>query len=142
VDSGVSFSGIVETTNLIRREDIGGINIAYLVNYVPREAPLFSMDADTLITRSVDELAAVVPTFTPGQILESHVFRAAFVEPVWTLRYSALMPRHSLLNDSLFLLTTAQLYPQINSTSSCVQQVRDVFGRVVSDVTDPAGVRV
>lgn len=127
VESGVSFSGIVETTNLIRREDLGGISLVYLVNYVPREDPLFSMEPSLLISRSTKELESNFSTFRSDQILEAHVFKAAFVEPVWTLHYSTRMPERALLNDSLYVLTTAQLYPQINSTSNCVSQVRDVL---------------
>jgi len=137
VESDVSFAGIVETTNLIRREDLGGISLVYLVNYVPREDPLFSMDPEVLITRSIDELRRVFPTFAPGSVLESHVHRAAFVEPVWTVNYSARLPRRALLDDSLFVLTTAQLYPAINSTSNCVAQVREVFPRLATPIIAP-----
>jgi protoporphyrinogen oxidase len=131
VDSGVSFAGVVETTNLIRREDIGGLNLVYLVNYVPREDPLFSMDADALIARSLAELGSVFPAFQPGAVVEAHVHRAAFVEPVWTVNYSSRLPRPALLDDSLFVLTTAQLYPAINSTSNCVANVREILPRLL-----------
>lgn len=131
VDSGVSFAGIVETTNLIRREDIGGVNLVYLVSYVSREDPEFSMDSEALVSRSLGELASVFPTFSPGSVLESHVHRAAFVEPVWTVNYSARLPQRALLNDSLFVLTTAQLYPDINSTSNCVSKVRAVLPQLI-----------
>jgi protoporphyrinogen oxidase len=131
VESGVSFAGIVETTNLIRREDLGGISLVYLVNYVPQTDPLFKADADGLIERSVGELSRVFPSFNPGQVLESHVHRAAFVEPVWTVNFSDRLPRRALLGDTLFVLTTAQLYPEINSTSNCVSQVRESFDRLV-----------
>jgi protoporphyrinogen oxidase len=132
VESGVSFAGIVETTNLIRREDLGRISLVYLVNYVPQTDPLFKGDADELIERSVGELSRVFPSFSPGQVLESHVHRAAFVEPVWTVNFSDRLPRRALLDDTLFVLTTAQLYPEINSTSNCVSQVRESFGRLVA----------
>jgi protoporphyrinogen oxidase len=132
VDSGVSFSGIVETTNLIRREDLGDINLVYLVNYVPREDPLFSMESTELSSRSAKELQAVVPSFKPSHIIESHVSRAAFVEPVWTLDYSTRMPQRALLGNSLFVLSTAQLYPEINSTSNCIAQVKETFQHLVA----------
>ena len=54
------------------------------------------------------------------------------MEPVWTVNYSDRMPRRVLLNDSLFVLTTAQLYPEINSTSNCVSQVRESFARLAT----------
>ena len=132
VDSGVSFSGIVETTNLVRREDLGGINLVYLINYVPRESTLFSMEPSALISRSAKELESVFPAFNSKRILEAHVSRAAFMEPVWTLNYSSRMPSRVLLDGSLFVMTTAQLYPEINSTSNCVNQVKENFAALVS----------
>jgi len=132
VDSGASFAGIVETTNLIRREDLGGINLVYLVNYVPREDPLFSATEGELIEQSLPMLGNLFPHFNPSQVLEAHVHRAAFVEPRWALNYSSHMPRRILLNNSLFLLTTAQLYPEINSTSNCVKQVKEVFDQLIT----------
>ncbi len=132
VESGVSFSGIVETTALIHPEDLGGHHLAYLVNYVSRESPSFS-EADTdVIARSVAELQTLFNTFHPGQIVEAHVFRAALVEPMWTVNYSKRIPQRAWLGDSLFVLTTAQLYPDINSTSNCVKQVKEVFDRLVA----------
>jgi protoporphyrinogen oxidase len=133
VESGVSFAGVVETTNLIRRADLGGISLVYLVNYAPVEDPLFKMDSDALIERSMGELSRVFPSFNVGRVLESHVHRAAFVEPVWTVNYSDRVPRRALLNNSLFMLTTAQLYPEINSTSNCVTQVRDSFPSLIGE---------
>lgn len=132
VDSEASFSGIVETTNLIRREDLGGINLVYLVNYVPQDDPLFSADERQLIAQSVTKLEELFPTFKATQVLESHVHKAAFVEPLWTVNYSAVMPQRRFLDGSLFVLTTSQLYPEINSTSNCVQQVKEVFSQLVS----------
>jgi protoporphyrinogen oxidase len=132
VDSGVSFSGIVETTNLIRREDLGGINLVYLVNYVPREDPVFSATDGALINQYVPMVEKLFANFHASQVLEARVHRAAFVEPKWALNYSAHMPRRVLLNNSLFLLTTAQLYPEINSTSNCVKQVREVFNQLLT----------
>jgi protoporphyrinogen oxidase len=136
VDPGVSFAGIVETTNLIRREDLRGINLVYLVNYVPREDPLFSAAEGQLIAESISMLENLFPHFDASQVLEGHVHRAAFVEPVWALNYSSHMPRRILLNNTLFVLTTAQLYPEINSTSNCVKQVQDVFGDLASQPAD------
>ncbi len=139
VDSGASFSGIVETTNLIRREDLGGINLVYLVNYVPQEDPLFSADEGELITQSVTKLAELFPTFHANQVLEAHVHKAAFVEPLWTVNYSEVMPQRQFLDGSLFVLTTSQLYPEINSTSNCVQQVKAVFPQLITPLPASEG---
>jgi protoporphyrinogen oxidase len=135
VDSGVSFAGIVETTNLIRREDLGGISLVYLVNYMSREDPLFSADPEAVISQSLAELGSVFPEFNPASVLESHVHRAAFVEPVWTVNYSTRLPARALLDDTLFVLTTAQLYPAINSTSNCVAQVQGILPQLTGHPT-------
>lgn len=133
VDTGVSFSGIVETTNLIRRDDLGKINLVYLVNYVPTSDPLYTMDKESLISRSVRELETVFKTFSSDQVLEAHVSKAAFVEPVWTLNYSTQLPERLSLNGTLAILTTAQLYPEINSTSNCVSQVKTIIPELMAN---------
>jgi protoporphyrinogen oxidase len=130
VDSGVSFSGIVETTALIHREDVGGNSLVYLVNYVPRDSVHFRAPDDEILTRSIGDLQSLFPGFHLRQIVEARVSRAAFVEPLWTVGYSSRLPQRCLLNDSLFLLTTAQLYPEINSTSNCVKQVKSVLSHL------------
>jgi protoporphyrinogen oxidase len=135
VDSGVSFSGIVETTALIHREDVGGNSLVYLVNYVPRDSAQFRAPDDEILTQSIGELQSLFPEFHPGHIAESRVSRAAFVEPLWTVDYSSRLPQRSLLDDSLFVLTTAQLYPEINSTSNCVKQVKSVLDRLTAEST-------
>jgi protoporphyrinogen oxidase len=126
----------METTNLIRREDLGGISLVYLVNYVPSGHPLFSASERELISRSIAGLEKIFPHFHSSQVLEAHVHKAALVEPVWTLNYSSKLPHRTLLNNSLFLLTTAQLYPNINSTSNCVKQVNEIFKQLVAE-NDP-----
>ncbi len=133
VDSGVSFSGIVETTALIHRDDVGGNNLVYLVNYVPRNSAQFRAADEEILARSIGELRSLFPGFHPSQIVESRVSRAAFVEPLWTVDYSSRLPQRCLLNDSLFLLTTAQLYPEINSTSNCVKQVKSVLNHLTAE---------
>jgi len=128
VDSGTHFSGILETTNLIRSEDLGGLHLVYLVNYVSTQDPLFSVRENELIERSVQELEKLFLNFKTHQVLESRVFKAAFVEPVWTVNYSQRMPGRAFLDNSLYLLTTAQLYPEINSTGNCVKHVKENLG--------------
>jgi protoporphyrinogen oxidase len=136
VESDLSCGAIMETTNLIRREDLGGISLVYLVNYVPSGHPLFSASERELISRSIAGLEKIFPHFHSSQVLEAHVHKAALVEPVWTLNYSSKLPHRTLLNNSLFLLTTAQLYPNINSTSNCVKQVNEIFKQLVAE-NDP-----
>jgi protoporphyrinogen oxidase len=136
VDSGVPFAGIVETTNLIRPEDLGGINLVYLVNYLSREDPMFSAAEEKLIAESIPMLENLFPKFNASQVLQARVHRAAFVEPVCTVNYSSRMPRSVLLNDTLFVLTTAQLYPEINSTSNCVKQVQEMFNDLATQPAD------
>jgi hypothetical protein len=80
----------------------------------------------------VKELENVFTAFNSNQILEAHVSKAAFMEPIWTLNYSSRMPSRVLLDGSLFVMTTAQLYPEINSTSNCVNQVKENFNSLVS----------
>ena len=133
VDGGAPFSGIVETTNLIRSEELGGVHLVYLLNYMSAEKTSFLVGESEICERCVLGLERMFPEFDTSYVLESKVFKTPFVEPVWKVNYSERMPRKVLFSNTLYLLTTAQLYPEINNVSNCVQQVLDSLDQITAN---------
>jgi hypothetical protein len=48
------------------------------------------------------------------------VFRAPFVEPLYSLGYEKRKPPHELVPGRVFLANTAQIYPDVTSWNSSV----------------------
>jgi hypothetical protein len=60
-------------------------------------------------------------------VVDQFLFRAPFVEPIWTLGYNALRPPTSVIPGRLYLACTAQVYPRVNSWNSCCDVVEEMM---------------
>jgi protoporphyrinogen oxidase len=116
VDPAFPFQGIVETTNLIPLEWTGGRHLAYLMNYCSGDP----RTDDELRRQALEGLGALYPAFRAADVEATYVFRAPFVEPLWTVGYLACKPTPRVGNTNLYLCTTAQSYPKVNSWNTSV----------------------
>ena len=120
MDPDVIFRGIVETTRCIDTSETGGRHLVYLLNYLHRNDPQFGRSDDDLIEEYVDNLFRVAPHLGRDDVLDAHVFRSPFVEPLYTLGYDKRKPPHELVPGRVFLANTAQIYPDVTSWNSSV----------------------
>ena len=122
VDSGATAQGVIEMSNLVPLDRSQGLHVTYLVNYTHRNGPLFQESDDALLARYRADLARLFPD-AGRRIVDQFLFRAPFVEPIWSLQYRHKVPPTSVIPGRLYLACTAQVYPAINSWNSCCQVV-------------------
>lgn len=120
MDTDVIFRGIVETTRCIDISETGGRHLVYLLNYLHRNDPQFGRSDADLIEEYVNNLLRVAPHLSRDDVLDTHVFRAPFVEPLYSLGYEKRKPPHELVPGRVFLANTAQIYPDVTSWNSSV----------------------
>jgi len=133
VDSGATSQGVIEMSNLVAIERTQGLHLNYLVNYTHRDGGLFALDDDALLARYRADLAALFPA-AAADVAEVRLFRAPFVEPIWTTGYSRRVPPTSVLPGRLYLACTAQVYPRVNSWNSCCEVVDGMMPRLEEEV--------
>jgi protoporphyrinogen oxidase len=126
VDSGATCQGVIEMSNLVPLERSNGLYVTYLVNYTHRSSELFAMSDEELLGRYRQDLATLFPD-VGREIVDAFLFRAPFVEPIWPLGYRASRPPTSLLPGRLYLASTAQVYPNVNSWNSCATVVEEMM---------------
>jgi protoporphyrinogen oxidase len=131
VDSGAPFQGIVETTRVIDLNDTGGLHLVYLLNYVHRSDPLYARDSDDLAREYVAALRELFPDLTAADVVGTRVFRAPFVEPIYTPGYGERKPPIELVPGRVYLATTTQIYPEVTSWNSSTRLAK----RVVAEMT-------
>jgi len=132
VDSGATAQGVIEMSNLVPLERTHGMHVNYLVNYTHRDSELFRMSDDELLRLYRADLGALFPDAAAG-VKETHVFRAPFVEPIWTTGYAKRVPPTSVIPGRLYLACTAQVYPLVNSWNSCCGVVRGMMPRLFEE---------
>ena len=125
VDSDFPFQGVVETTNVIPPEWVGGRHLVYVMNYCSAKSPLYAIDDETLKRQAVEGLARLYPAFTAASVEASFVFRTPHVEPVWTTGYLGQRPAPRLDGTPIYLATTAQAYPMVTSWNTSIKLADD-----------------
>lgn len=136
VDSGATSQGVIEMSNLVPLSRSQGLHVNYLVNYTHRDSELFKLPDDQLVARYREDLEHLFPEVAKG-IVETHVFRAPFVEPIWTTGYSQRRPPTSVIPGKLYLACTAQVYPRVNSWNSCCDVVDGMMQQIIAETAVP-----
>jgi protoporphyrinogen oxidase len=132
VDSGATCQGVVEMSNLVPLDRSQGLYVTYLVNYTHRNSELFAASDDELLARYRADLTNLFPD-AGRTIVDQFLFRAPFVEPIWPLGYRSLRPPTTVLPGHLYLASTAQVYPSVNSWNSCCEVVEEMVDGLVAD---------
>ncbi|WP_156346114.1 hypothetical protein [Verrucomicrobium spinosum] len=73
------------------------------------------------------------PDLRDQDLERRQVFRAPFVEPVYTTGYSARRPPEELVPGRVFLSNTAQVYPIVTSWNGSVAQANKTLEHVLVD---------
>ena len=126
VDSGATAQGVVEMSNLVPLDRSDGLYVTYLLNYTHRSSPMFQATDDAILEAYRKDLSSLFPDAS-RRIVDQFVFRAPFVEPIWTVGYRKRCPPNSILPGRLYLACTAQVYPRVNSWNSCCSVVESML---------------
>ena len=133
VDSGATSQGVIEMSNLVPLERARGLHVNYLVNYTHRDSELFKLPDEALTGRYRADLERLFPE-AAATLKDVRLFRAPFVEPIWTTGYSKTVPPASVIPGRLYLACTAQVYPRVNSWNSCCGVVDAMMPRLLDEV--------
>lgn len=131
VGDDLPFQGTVETTRLMEAHDAGYYHLVYLLNYVHRSAALFSRDDETIRQEYLAGLQRMYPDLLASDILESYVFRAPFVETLYTPGYLQKKPPKELIPGRVYLGTASQMYPQVTSWNGAVSIAKEISEFIV-----------
>lgn len=137
VASGATAQGMIEMSNLVPLERSDGLYVMYLVNYTHRTSPLFARSDEDLLAAYQDDLERLFPG-SSADIVDRFLFRAPFVEPLWSLGYSERRPPASVIPGRLYLAGTAQVYPNVNSWNSCCEVVERMVTEFAHDIDTAA----
>ena len=136
VESEVPFDGIVETTRVLDLEDTGGHHLVYLLNYVHRDESLFNREPDRVIAEYVNALLELFPDLSRDSIKASFLFKAPFVEPLYSPGYGSRKPPAELVPGRVYLATTAQVYPRVTSWNSSVAVAEEAVNQLCQSVAE------
>lgn len=126
------FQGVVETTRVIPKEELGGAHWAYLMNYCGRASEAYATPDEVVEQRAIEGLSTIFPGFSRSDVHDVHVFRTPFVEPVWQLGHLSKVEGSRLGDTRVWIANTAFVYPGVNSFSSAVELAERTAARVAA----------
>lgn len=125
VDSGFPFQGIVETTHVVPLEDTGGHHLLYLMNYCDAGSEPYERPDAEQVEGAIAGLCRLYKGLRREDVEASYVFRAPFVEPVWTRGTLRRRPPPQIGQSRVYLCTTAQAYPMVTAWNTSVKLATD-----------------
>jgi protoporphyrinogen oxidase len=131
-DPGFPFVGIIEHTNFEPAESYAGRRLVYLSKYLPETDELYRMADDELVRFSLGHLQRMFPALAPDWVLDAHVWRARYAQPIVVRRYGALIPKVETPLPGLYLSSMAQVYPEDRGTNYAIRDGR-ATGRLIAE---------
>jgi protoporphyrinogen oxidase len=133
-DPNFPFVAVIEHTNFEPTGSYGGRHIVYLSRYLTTTDPIYTMSDADVLSFTLPHLARMFPRFKPEWILDSHVWRARYAQPVVERHYSAMIPDVKTPLAGLFLASMAQIYPEDRGTNYAIREGRRVGGLIAEAV--------
>ena len=117
-DERVPFTGVIETTSYIDPAFVGGHHLVYLPKYTAPGSTLITKPDAEIKAMWLENLHAMFPDFDDASVRFFQVHRERYVEPLHGLNSAHLIPEVTTPVNSLFLVTTAQIYPALTNGES------------------------
>ena len=128
-DPSFPFVGVIEHTNFEPVSTYAGRHIVYLSQYLPENASLYRMSDRRVVAFTLEHLRRMFPDVTDERVLDVHVWRARYAQPVVECGYRRLIPATQTPIENLWLATMAQIYPEDRGTNYAIQQGREAARR-------------
>ena len=123
-DETVPFTGVIETTTYIDPKYVGGHHLVYLPKYTAPGSELQKKTDDEIKEIWLKNLEAMFPGFDRGWVRYFLVHRERYVEPLHGLNETHMIPEIRTPIKSLYLATTAQIYPALTNGESVSRHAR------------------
>ncbi len=129
-DLSFPFVGVIEHTNMEPTDAYGGRHIVYLSRYLPETDPLCAMDDAEVVEFSLRHLGQMFPEMEKEWVLDSHVWRARYSQPIVERHYSRLLEQVDVPFDNFHIASMAQIYPEDRGTNYAVREGRAAARRI------------
>lgn len=129
------FDGIIETSTLTSVEDRGGVDrsVIYLTKYLHRKDTRFAVRDEDIQRDWFAALQRLFPDLKQEDVESCRIFRAPFVEPIYTKGFLNRRAPEVLIPGRIYLSTTVQVYPTVTSWNGSVGQVGRMMDAIRED---------
>lgn len=133
-DVTMPFGGFIEHTNYVPAARYGGRHVVYLSDYVLPDDPKWTTPDRDLWDLYLPAVSRLAPAFGQARVLERHLFRAEYAQPIVGTRYSEVLPPVRTGVPGLYSAAMAQVYPEDRGQNYAVKIAREAAAAILADL--------
>lgn len=126
-DGRIPFTGVIGMSNVVSTEETTGFHLTYLPKYVLSDDAFLKRPDEEIRADVLAGLKTMFPDFDQECVVSLHINRAAKVQPLQVLNYSALVPQTSTRHPDFYVLNTAQFVNNTLNNNEVVGLVNRFF---------------
>jgi protoporphyrinogen oxidase len=119
------FLVVVNQTRLVPDDKYNNHKVIYLGNYLAGDDKRLEMNKDELLDLYMPFIKKIDPKFGKKDVIESHLFKSPFAQPVFPIHYSKLIPKMDQ-GDGMWIANMSMVYPHDRGTNYAVKMGSDV----------------
>jgi protoporphyrinogen oxidase len=130
LDRELPFTGIIEATNVVASERLGGRYLVYLPKYISSDDPLHDTSDEAIVSLFIQRLRTVFPDLHSSEVLHAQVFRERYTQPlqvpggaVGTLGFRTSMRDVYVANTSMLQNSTVNNNAVVGLVRQAVEEI-------------------
>ena len=131
-DNWQPFTGIIEMTALIDKEEVKGNHLIYLPKYVDPDDPLFEVADRELQNIFLEPLFKMYPELSRSDLLFWGVSKARIVFALPTINYSKKLPDISTSLNNYYIINSAQIINGTLNVNETIQVAENKLEQVLN----------
>jgi protoporphyrinogen oxidase len=128
----VPFTGVIEMSALVDRQNFHGNALVYLPKYVTQNDPDFALSDSEIQAKFIQGLQRMYPEFDPSNILCFQVSKVRYVLAISTINYSEMLPPINTSIPGLHIINTAHILNGTLNVNETIQLAEKVSKQLVN----------
>ena len=125
------FLAVVEQTNFVEPAAYGGKHVVYVGKYLDAEDAFYAKPDAELWQLCMAFLKNINPAFEERWVLERHLFRAPFTQPVIPVSYQKIRPGYRTPVAGLWWVSMSHIYPWDRGTDHSFHAGRELAAELL-----------
>jgi len=138
-DPGFPFTGVIEMTALVDRDQVGGKNLVYLPKYVSSDDSLLRATDEEIQASFMDGLYRMYPSLGSDDVEAIRISRVSHVMALPTINYSQKVPDVQTSIDGVSIVTSAQIVNGTLNVNETIALAERALPGIISRIQTTSG---
>ena len=132
-DRNFPFGGIIEHTNMEKKDNYNNTNIIYISNYMYKNDRLYNLNENELFDEYLPFLQKINRDFTKEDVIKIECFSEMYAQPIIETEYSKELLNEKITSNGVFMATMAQIYPEDRGMNYAIKLGYEVAEKIINE---------